>query len=198
MAKKYYNVKTAPKWVQNNDTGIVNTYHNGIPIQYNLPTYDEYGETIGHGTEKYPYKLDEVTVYPNIITLSTFNPLHPNYLPGHSRIIFTTQDPELKNSVVNTRMSDPNYKFITNNCSDDTRKVLEATFGIPLDYNFFTTPGDVRDYFKERGAITKKRRNLKSPNTTQIMTISKDQYKRGLATMDSINAPRKNKRLNRK
>ncbi|AXF52139.1 MAG: hypothetical protein [crAssphage sp. isolate ctcc615] len=142
-------------------------------------------------TRKDTIHLDEVTVYPNTITLSTFNPLHPNYIPGHSRITFTSNDPELRNGTVNTKMRDPNYNFVTNNCSDDTRKVLEATFGVPLDYNFFTTPGDVRDYFSKMGAITKERRKLKSaPTTTQVINVTKDQYRKGLAVIDSINEPR--------
>lgn len=143
--------------------------------------------------------LDEVSVYPNTIRLFTYNPLHPDYIPGHSKVIFTSAYPELKSRSVNTSMDDPDYNLITNNCSDNTRQVLEATFGVPLDYNLFTTPGDVRDYFEERGAKVKPRAKYnRAPTTTQIMNVNREQYLRGIEAIYSINAIRRNRRTNRK
>lgn len=194
---KHYSIKNAPSYTSNDELGIVHDNFKGDNYTFALPTYDEYGEKVGFGTDKYPYVLPETVVYPNNVTLTTYYPFNPHYLIGHSSVQFKTSNPKLKNGLVNTKSSDPNYNLITNNCSDDTRKVLEDTFGIPLDYNLFTTPGDVRDYFKERGA-TIKHKKVNSKNnfsTTQVMPISEHQYRKGIAAVDSINDLR---RFNRK
>lgn len=46
-------------------------------------------------------------------------------------------------------MLDADYNLLTNNCSDATREVLEEISGKKLNPFLFTTPGDVRDFFKE-------------------------------------------------
>lgn len=199
MSKKYYNLNNAPKFMTSNDIGVIKYKSKGVDQEYLIPTYNQYGRLVGHGTEKYPYKLKNIDVYPNTITLQTYNPLHENYLVGHSKVIFRSEDPKSYNAVVNTKIDDPNYNLVTNNCSDDTRRVLESTFGIPLDYNFFTTPGDVRDYFKDRGAKEVDLSNRKhKPTTTQIMYVNSEQYNRGLSKIKQINEPRYKNRIKNK
>jgi len=51
--------------------------------------------------------------------------------------------------MINKQSSDSGYNFITNNCADATRCALEAITGKKMNPNFFTTPGDVLDFFKE-------------------------------------------------
>lgn len=50
---------------------------------------------------------------------------------------------------------DSDYNLVTNNCSDETRRALEAVYGKKLNSILFTTPGDVRDFAIENGGISR-------------------------------------------
>lgn len=50
------------------------------------------------------------------------------------------------------KLEDEDYNIVTNNCSNETRRILEAAIGKTADISMLTTPGDVRDFAKENGA----------------------------------------------
>lgn len=52
-------------------------------------------------------------------------------------------------------MSDYDYNLLTNNCSDETRRMLETVFNKKADITGFTTPGDVRDFALDNGGQEK-------------------------------------------
>lgn len=136
------------------------------------------------GSKNNPFVLPEYIVYPYTINLETFKPFDKHNLIGHSKIILHTIDPELKSTYVDTRLKDKNYNLITNNCSDDTRKVLEAVFNKKVEPFLFTTPGDVRDFFIENGAIPK--RKFSKTDEVHGMNVTKEQFKRGLKQAHDI------------
>jgi len=101
-------------------------------------------------------------VVPTRLSLSTYYPIiGKNYrYTGHSSL--NARSPEYtvdtsdgfttvpaKHARINKRSSDADYNFVTNNCADATRCALEAITGKKMNPYFFTTPGDVLDFFKE-------------------------------------------------
>jgi hypothetical protein len=52
-------------------------------------------------------------------------------------------------------MEDSGYNLVTNNCADATRCALETISGKKMNPYFFTTPGDVLDFFKENFDVRK-------------------------------------------
>ena len=93
----------------------------------------------------------EFQKYPMIgyapLRLRTYYPLVSSYpFTGHS-VLSSNNGSNNITSYFNTK----GYNLLTNNCSDTTRKALETVFEEPLDYYFFTTPGDVQDFAIEHG-----------------------------------------------
>ena len=102
--------------------------------------------------------LPEVEVTPYILKLTTQYPFINEFTPftGHSELKAVerqkTEDGRLALptlACINKKMLDADYNLLTNNCSDATREVLEEISGKKLNPFLFTTPGDVRDFFKE-------------------------------------------------
>lgn len=63
---------------------------------------------------------------------------------------------------VNKGFRDNDYNLLFNNCSDATRRVLEKFYGDKMNQFLFTTPENVRDYFKDKT-------NLKEDKFHQII-----------------------------
>ena len=90
------------------------------------------------------------------IRLKTFYPLHKGYpITGHStlKIPITskvvqeyTGEERPMELAVDKQSSAKDYNLVTNNCADTTLKYLNYIFGTNERTNFFTTPGDVRDF----------------------------------------------------
>lgn len=117
--------------------------------------------------------LPEVTVVPTRLVLDTYYPvIGRNYrYTGHSSL--RARSPEYtvdtsdgfttvpaKHASINKRPSDSGYNFVTSNCADATRCALETITGKKMNPYFFTTPGDVLDFFKENFDV----RKVKSKN----------------------------------
>ena len=112
--------------------------------------------------------LPEVTVVPTRLVLDTYYPvIGRNYrYTGHSSL--RARSPEYtvdtldgfttvpaKHASINKRPSDSGYNFVTSNCADATRCALEAITEKKMNPYFFTTPGDVLDFFKENFDVRK-------------------------------------------
>lgn len=95
----------------------------------------------------------EVTPQTGTLRLDTYYPLSKEYpYTGHSRLIIEPDDEFSRNyRTVSKDFSDNDYNLITNNCADDTRKVLEFLFSKKMNPWLFTTPGDTRDFLLENG-----------------------------------------------
>lgn len=153
-----------------------------IPVIYptRLETYSKYPPAIdsdfdyyinqGHGF--YSPLKEGVTVTEYVpLRLETYYPIvHPYYnskfdspykWTGHSAI----------SGIVSKDSDEDDYNLVTNNCSDATREYLEAIFNKKLDYNFFTTPGDVRDFALQNGG-------KQIDNRTIIIPMNKERYDR--------------------
>ena len=89
---------------------------------------------------------------------------YPNYKPND---ISETVD------VWNVMLSDYDYNLVTNNCSNETRRMLEAVFNKKADVTGFTTPGDVRDFAIDNGGIKKD-----NQGRLVIIPMSQDRYDR--------------------
>lgn len=128
--------------------------------------------------------LRSVSAYPNTIYLETYRPLEDLDFPiGHSIISLDSQDPELafKNATISSHPSDNDYNLITNNCSDDTRKVLEAAFKKKMNPFLFTTPGDSRDFLIENGGVVDP-----AYNNSHYINVSKEDYLRAYNKANEI------------
>ena len=109
--------------------------------------------------------LPEVEVTPTRLELITQYPIINEETPftGHSEIEVLQQKKTKSGKLtpyalvgrINKSGSDADYNLLTNNCSDATREVLEEISGKKLNPFLFTTPGDVRDFFKENFEIFK-------------------------------------------
>lgn len=135
------------------------------------------------GDENNPISLEEISVYPNTIYLETYKPLNAKYLPGHSILHMSSENPTLNSAHVTGRFKNADYNFITNNCSDATRKVLESAFRETIDPFLFTTPGDTRDFFIKHGAIKTDSDN----GTRHVLNVDEETYRRALRTAKYVN-----------
>lgn len=92
------------------------------------------------------------------LTLDTYYPLSKEYpFTGHSALTIEPDDEFSSNyRLVSKDGSDNDYNLITNNCADDTRRVLEILFNKKMNPWFFTTPGDSRDFLLENGGTKMK------------------------------------------
>lgn len=123
--------------------------------------YNEYAEggPVIEGGE-----LPEVTVIPNNIYLHTYRPIIDSAYKktGHSTLISQPlwkggRNGEYLGPGINISNdgNNSNYNLLLNNCSDATRRALEAISGDSLNPVFFTTPGDVKDYAEDKmGGVT--------------------------------------------
>lgn len=136
--------------------------------------------------------LKEVTVYPTTLSLQTHYPIVSRYLPGHS-VLFGCNDNTGDHFVISKRPNDPGYNFVTNNCSDDTRKALEAATGNMIRPFLFTTPGDVQDFFRQQYPDFKER---KSRNGVKTLTanVSPIEFSRAKEIADSLSDINREKR----
>lgn len=167
-----------------NPTMLDNLYFN---MRNNIINSFEDGGDINNSIQ-----LKEVEVWPHTITLNTYYPFHKRYKIGHSNLqlrdgVLNRKYGKEKGGFVyiNTEATDPYYNLITNNCSDDTRKVLEAAFQKKINPFLFTTPEDMRDFATEQGAIDKfNKRNI----TQQLLNVSENQYIRALQEAYRINS----------
>lgn len=109
----------------------------------------------------------------NKVTLDTWRPVidDPSMFIGHSEL-------RTPYGRVTKHMSDPDYSILYNNCSDATRRVLQALHGEALYPGLFTTPGDVRDFALEHGWTSTKRRPNDRNRLTYTMTPLQDAYLR--------------------
>ncbi len=100
----------------------------------------------------------EVTPRTGTLILDTYFPLSKEYpFTGHSALQIEP-DAEISNDYrfVSKDSSDDDYNLITNNCADDTRRVLETLFNKKMNNFLFTTPGDSRDFLLENGGTRMK------------------------------------------
>lgn len=91
------------------------------------------------------YGKNDYPSYYNGIKYDYINPDENFKWTGHSEITQRNRQTYTKT------MEDPDYNLLLNNCSDETRRVLEAVFNKQLKTFGFTTPGDVRDFALENG-----------------------------------------------
>lgn len=162
--------------------------------------YNKYAEGGYKGDENNPIELPEYEVYPYKVRLDTYRPFNKRNFIGHSQMFMTSPDPSVRGGMINTRMEDNGYNIVTSNCSDDTDCILTNLFNKPNDTFLFTTPGDVRDFFIDNGAVedySEGRRLIKKryPYTYQshTMNVTKDQYERGIDKLLEIRKRRKHK-----
>lgn len=122
-------------------------------VKNNKAMYIDSGEAVVTGYA--PLRLH--TYYP---TLSGKFPV------GHSKITYAPN----ASLQVNTKPNYIGYNFVTNNCSDDTGKCLEAVFQKDMNTFGFTTPGDVLDFAKQNGAYYR--------GTNVYIPMNKERWKR--------------------
>ena len=99
--------------------------------------------------------LPEVVVKPDpdstsTALLTTYYPWSDDFpVTGHSTLRLTHNRDDWDSAsaaFITAYGSDPWYNFVTNNCSDATRKAIEFATGKKINPVFFTTPGDVKDF----------------------------------------------------
>lgn len=102
--------------------------------------------------------LPDLEIYPKTgkLFLNTYLPIISEYpFTGHSSLRIEPDYPVLNNidyfQYVDKLSSEYDYKFVTNNCADATREVLEKLIGKKMNPFLFTTPGDSRDFLLENG-----------------------------------------------
>lgn len=136
--------------------------------------------------------LKEVTVYPTTLSLQTHYPIVSRYLPGHSVLLGNNENTG-DHFIISKRPNNPGYNFVTNNCSDDTRKALEAATGNMIRPFLFTTPGDVQDFFRQQYPDFKER---KSRNGVKTLTanVSPIEFSRAKEIADSLSDINREKR----
>ena len=130
----------------------------GGPLIHVTNKYEEGGPVIEGG------ELPEVTVIPNNIYLHTYRPLiDSDYKKtGHSALISQPLWKGGRNGEylgpgisISNDGHNPNYNLLLNNCSDATRRALEAISGESINPVLFTTPGDVKDFAENQmGGVT--------------------------------------------
>lgn len=69
--------------------------------------------------------------------------------------------------------SDYDYNLVTNNCSNETKRMLETVFNKEADISGFTTPGDVRDFAIDNGGVKKD-----NQGRLVVIPMDKDRYDR--------------------
>lgn len=125
-------------------------------------------------------ELPEVEVKPIGLTLQTFYPVVNKQYPwtGHSQLRVTKKENAVGGPGFKMSLSSANkgYNLVTNNCSDYTRMGLEAITGKKVNPWFFTTPGDVQDFFINNFNVVKK--PSQSGSDTYWTTISENEYER--------------------
>jgi len=75
-------------------------------------------------------------------------------------------------------MSDDGYNLVTNNCADATRCALEDISGKKMNPYFFTTPGDVLDFFKKNFDVRKDLKQSKVGTNTYYTNISEADFEK--------------------
>lgn len=105
-----------------------------------MPEGSEYGGELEPSVVKpAPYKG----------VLNTYYPLISTYPTGHSSLNLYNSDGKIVVSI-NKSGRDHDYNFVTNNCSDATRRAVEQIFNEKINPFLFTTPGDVQDFVAEK------------------------------------------------
>lgn len=109
----------------------------------------------------------------NKLILNTWRPVidDPNMFIGHSEL-------RTPYGTITKHLYDPDYSIFYNNCSDATRRVLQAIHRKALYPGLFTTPGDVRGFALEHGWTPTKRRPKDHNRLTYTMTPLQDAYLR--------------------
>lgn len=95
-------------------------------------------------------ELPQVDIKPTQMyaVLNTYYPFISKYSKtGHSELITPA------GRTISTGGSDKNYNLFCNNCSDATGTALQKAFNKKLNSKLFTTPGDVKDFAEDLGAI---------------------------------------------
>lgn len=95
-------------------------------------------------------ELPQVDIKPTQMyaVLNTYYPFISKYSKtGHSELITPA------GRTISTGGSDKNYNLFCNNCSDATGVALQKAFNKKLNSKLFTTPGDVKDFAEDLGAI---------------------------------------------
>lgn len=104
--------------------------------------------------EKFVYQSPEVIItHHPYATLKTYYPLNKNYLIGHSILKYPAYNKEgyvCGYKQINKRFASPKYNLLTHNCSDSTKEALEKATGIKYNTFLFTTPGDTKDFAKDK------------------------------------------------
>lgn len=125
-------------------------------------------------------ELPEVEVRPIGLTLQTFYPITSEQYPltGHSQLKVVKKENNIGGPgfTMSLGFDNKGYNLITNNCSDYTRKGLEAITGKKLNPWFFTTPGDVQDFFINNFNVVKK--PSWPGSDTYWTTISENEYEK--------------------
>lgn len=123
-----------------------------------------------------PYGMEgvEVVGYPHLKLFTYYPMIHPYYDSKIDENFKWTGHSVIRGGAYGTKtFSDDDYNLAFNNCSDETRRMLEAAFGKSSGVIGFTTPGDVRDFAIENGgtALDKQQRVISIP-------MNKERYAR--------------------
>lgn len=137
--------------------------------------------------------IPEITVVPNKLYLRTHYPVLSKDFPltGHSEIdaylnknpIYDEDDDKVyidtyRHTYIDKQMSDDGYNLVTNNCADATRCALEDVSGKKMNPYFFTTPGDVLDFFKKNFDVRKDLKRSKVGTNTYYTNISEADFEK--------------------
>ena len=106
-----------------------------------MPTKDTY-----YGGELNAAKIIEKRPVGKVV-LTTYYPLDKEYKIGHSMIRGSDSNHRFVFNK-NTNALDKNYCLFSNNCSDDTIRIIESLSGKKAPSRLFTTPGTTRDFVK--------------------------------------------------
>lgn len=84
-------------------------------------------------------------------------------------------------------MDDGGYNFVTNNCSDATRTLLEELFNSKMDYWFFNTPGDTKSFAHNLGGYQDDYGNI-------VFNLNEDQLVKAAEIIDRLHSEWRAKR----
>lgn len=101
------------------------------------------------GTKQNPTELPEVTVTPKNIKLYTYPYFDSDYPISHSAIEVNGYDNDTPGLYadfsVSKKMGDKDYNLFTNNCSDETARILNDAINLNMDTSGLVTPNKVKE-----------------------------------------------------
>lgn len=147
---KIYNAVTSGKYDIRNLHWQNSTINN--PSDSKVGPIDSY--VIDTIPEEFVYQSPEVTItHRPYALLKTYYPLDIKYKIGHSILRYPIygEDGYVEGfRTVNKGFNSKGYNLLTHNCSDSTKEALEKATGIKYNTFLFTTPGDTKDFAKDK------------------------------------------------